>query len=274
MITWHIVVLAGYFIFGLCLGLYYYSKGLRAYRDYRFVADTPEVPIRSLAMGFVTIHGKAVADQCLSSPVTHTPCCCYQVRIQSYGSDGKWEDEIPDFQCHRFYLEDGTGKVLVDASGAELELIQSAYAETGPLPVLSSTRVLSALGLPPTMGRVIAEPELRAYAQKTLNPKGLGSNADRRRYRLMEYLLLPGHWYDVAGTCVENSSAQNPSDHLLIQKGQNETIFSISWRSEKELRRTLRNRALLYIVGGAALALLFVAILVGMVSVLQRLGPW
>ncbi len=34
-------------------GLYSFFKGFRIYREYRVVEDTPEIPIRSMAMGLV-----------------------------------------------------------------------------------------------------------------------------------------------------------------------------------------------------------------------------
>jgi hypothetical protein len=47
----------------------------------------------------------------------------------------------------------------------------------------------------------------------------------------------------------------------MIVKGQNEPTFLISWRSEKEIESTLRNRAALHIFGGGALAVACLAIL-------------
>jgi hypothetical protein len=47
----------------------------------------------------------------------------------------------------------------------------------------------------------------------------------------------------------------------MIMKGANEPTFLITWRSEKEIRRTLRNRAAQYIFGGAFLAVACLGIL-------------
>ena len=40
----------------------------------------------------------------------------------------------------------------------------------------------------------------------------------------------------------------------MIVKGTNEPTFLITWRSEKEMRKTLRNRSAKCIFGGAILA--------------------
>jgi hypothetical protein len=47
----------------------------------------------------------------------------------------------------------------------------------------------------------------------------------------------------------------------MIEKGQNEPTFLITWRSEKEIESALRNRAVLHIFGGGALSVACLAIL-------------
>jgi hypothetical protein len=63
---WLIVAFAG--------GLVSFLKGFRIYREYRVVEDTPEIPIRSIPMRLVHIHGRAMGDEPMTSPVTNTPC--------------------------------------------------------------------------------------------------------------------------------------------------------------------------------------------------------
>jgi hypothetical protein len=75
------------------------------------------------------------------------------------------------------------------------------------------------------------------------------------RFRLREYLVLPGKEYLVDGTCVENSAAAAGQDRSMIAKGENEPTFVVSARGEADLQHGLRKRAALMILGGAALAL-------------------
>ena len=98
--------------FGIVGGLVWFVKGFRIYREYRVLADTPETPIRSIAMGLVEVHGKANAEQTIPSPVTHTPCCHYKVDIERWIRDkdgGHWSHAATDAQGVQFYLEDATG---------------------------------------------------------------------------------------------------------------------------------------------------------------------
>jgi len=248
---------------GFGAGLYYFFKGFRIFREYRLLMDTPEVPIRSVAMGLVEIHGKAKIEQPVQSPVTRTPCCFYQVEIERWVKDkqgGHWSHTATDADGPTFYLEDASGKVLVDAHQAEYDLIQTAKVETGGGIGSGLGRLFSGMGGPT---RVALSPlptaDLFAYASSAVARRHGGGilgfmGGSSNRYRLTEYLVLPEHWYDLTGTCVENPAPKDEHDRNLIVKGTNEPTFLLTWRSEKEIRRTLRNRAMKYIFGGALLA--------------------
>jgi hypothetical protein len=271
-------------VVGFGAGLFWFFKGFRIYREYRVLADTPEIPIRSMAMGLVEIHGKATGEQTVLSPVTKSPCLFYKVDIERWVSDksgGHWSHAATHADGVGFYLEDATGKVLVDAHGAEYDLIQTAKREIGRSVAPSLGRLFGGTrDSSQATGSWVSESDLLNYvasvvssahstfsldAASLLSGLGRGSLAlgmgSERRYRLSEYCILPEHWYDVAGTCVENPAPQDEHDRNMIVKGQNEPTFLISWRGEKEIKSTLRNRAALHIFGGAALAVACLAIL-------------
>jgi len=211
---------------------------------------------------------------------------------------GHWSHYRADTDGVRFYLEDATGKVLVAAYGAEFDLIQSARREIGT--GRRSGKSLWALfrgkgdptlatgpGFPgtPTGGVMLPTPpredELSAYVARgpqtkassigvngfllsfARNPVSFlgGTGLSSHSYRLTEYCILPEHWYDVTGTCTENPNPRDEYDRNLIVKGENEPTFLISWRSESQLEKNLRRRAALYVFGGAALAVVCLAML-------------
>ena len=252
---------------GFGAGLYYFYKGFRTFREYRVLADTPELPIRSLAMGLVEIHGQARIGQPVPSPVTQTPCCFYKVDIERWVKDkngGHWSHTATDAGGPRFYLEDTSGKVLVDAHNAEYDLLQNAKVETGRGLGSGLGRLLGGIGSSsPASG---FKGDLWAYASDAVarhkggNMFG-GGTGSGERYRLTEYLVVPDHWYDLTGTCVENPEPKDDYDRNMVMKGKNEPTFLISWRGEKEIERTLRNRAVKYIFGGAILSIVCLAIL-------------
>jgi hypothetical protein len=285
-------------VFGFGAGIYLFFKGFRIFREYRVLADTPEIPIRSLAMGLVEIHGKAKGEELVDSPVSHTPCLFYKVDIEKWQRNskgsGSWSHYRTDADGVKFYLEDASGKVLVDAHGAEFDLLQSVRREIGTwrrsstnLTSLFSRKENTAsttdLKLARTPGGEVAvippptDDELYAYVARSprsfsvsgfslsfsLNPTTSlgGTGLSRSSYRMTEYCILPEHWYDVTGTCTENLNAKDEHDRNLIMKGENEPTFLISWRSEREIEKALRRRAALYVFGGAALSIVCLAIL-------------
>jgi hypothetical protein len=80
---------SGALLLGCGIGLWTFFKGFRVMREYKVLAATPRIPIRSVPMGFVHIRGKAESSEVLASPVSHTPCCFYKVEIDEWKSQGK-----------------------------------------------------------------------------------------------------------------------------------------------------------------------------------------
>lgn len=117
----------GALFLGTGAGVWIFFKGFRVFREFKIVADTPCIPIRSVPMGLVQIRGKALSDQLIPSPITHTPCCFYQVKIERYesGEHGGWKHYRTDADGARFYLQDQTGKVLINSYSAEYDLPES-----------------------------------------------------------------------------------------------------------------------------------------------------
>ena len=289
---------------GFGAGLYTFFKGFRVYREYRVLEDTPEVPIRSVAMGLVHVHGTATGGVTLTAPVTHSPCFFYKVDIEKWERDRNrsgWRHYRTDTNAVRFYLEDATGKVLVDSRGAEYDLVRRAKREIGGF---SLWRLLAGTGNPAASGSEATEQELRDYVasggfgqvlrsfpeltpdltnigsgaqtpgviSEVLafeRPIGLGSvGAALGRFRFTEYCIVPGRSYTIAGTCAENPNPKDEHDRNLIVKGESEPTFLISWKEEKQIESGFRWRALLYIFGGAAMAVVSLYLFI----VLVKLG--
>jgi hypothetical protein len=247
---------------GFGAGLYYFYQGFRTYREYRVLMDTPEIPIRSVAMGLVEIHGKATGIPPVPSPVSRTPCYFYKVDIEHWVTDkngGHWSHLCTDADGPKFYVADASGKVLVDAHNAEFDLFQTARIEARGS---GWGHLSSGIDLSTATASTPCDPGTYA-CQAVARRKGTGffsATGSGERYRLTEHLVVPEHWYDITGTCVENPAAQDEYDRNLIVKGTNEPTFLITWRSEKEIRKTLRQRAAQRIFGGAILAVVCLAI--------------
>ncbi len=117
--------------FGFLAGIVWFLNGLWTYRRSRFVADTPETPIRGIPMGLVNIKGKATGQQRIWSPVSHTPCYFYKVHFEQghSGRGSSWSHLGMDGNGVKFHLEDTTGRVAVDARLADFSMAKTCERE-------------------------------------------------------------------------------------------------------------------------------------------------
>jgi hypothetical protein len=89
----------------------------------------------------------------------------------------------------------------------------------------------------------------------------LAVNGASGRYRLREYLIVPGEEYSVTGTCTENPDAQHANDRNLICQGKHEKTFLISSKSDDDEGKSLRKRSMWMVMGGAAASVICLALL-------------
>jgi hypothetical protein len=179
----------GALLLGTGAGVWLFFKGFRVFREFKIVADTPCMPIRSIPMGLVQVRGQALADQLIPSPITHTPCCFYQVKIERYetGEHGGWKNYRTDMDGAKFYLQDQTGKVLVDSYSAEYDLPESP------------SRVVDGGHIAPLMGTGASDQELLQYVERA------GANQLAARVE---------HWLDKKGP-IDDPNREQGRQHLL-----------------------------------------------------------
>jgi hypothetical protein len=283
----------------LLFGVILFIVGFRTYREYRIMADTPLIPVRSAPMGLVHVSGKSTGGNPLTSPLTRVPCYYYEVRVEKQvkrNDRDEWETTHTEKVDTPFYLEDATGKILVHPQSAEYDVIRSFWGELRPPTLISfgsaPRKVDESLGVAaPTDEHLRAYlggqfSQARAAVQASAMPgakvldAGLavaekmqamgvsigagGINIDfgNHAYRFTEYCLVAGRACNIMGTCMENPSPAEESDRNLLKRGQNEKTFLITTKTEKQIEKSLRLKAVLLViiggglvVGGTALAL-------------------
>ncbi|MHB8654090.1 MAG: hypothetical protein ACYDA9_09445 [Terriglobia bacterium] len=270
-----------FFVLCFVVGLILFIVGFRNYREYRILEDTPIAPVRSIPMGLVHLDGKATGETPLTSPLTGVPCYYYWVRIERYvkgDDDSGWKDVRNDIEERNFYLDDGTGRVLVNPHRAEYDVTQTLYFETGTqatrgryvnptlgvpgpteqklaayladnskaLAALESSNVATAKAL----GKVLAVGQSLGMG---LSSGGVGSSFRNESYRFTEQCLLAERDCNIMGTCFEDPNPKDEHDRNLVMKGQNERTFLITSKSEDQVEESVRRKALLMINVGAAL---------------------
>ncbi len=273
-------------------GVILFIVGFVKYRKFRLLADTPRVPIRSVAMGLSHVAGTSVGGQPLTSPLTQVPCYYFEVTVEKKvkkDNQETWERTHHEKAEVPFYIQDETGTILVNPQNAEYNLPQAFWGELRPPMMLSlgsaPRKVDQSLGVPPP-----TDDHLRAYlngsfnqmraavqasgkpgagvldkglavAQKmqmmgvSIGAGGISMDFGNHAYRFTEFVLPAGRATNVLGTCAENPSASGDDDRNLIKRGENEKTFLISTKSEEKLEGSMKLQAFVMIFLGAALIL-------------------
>ena len=110
---------------GVIAGLLLFSRGFRLLRRKRWIEDTPVSKIRGAAIGPVKVFGRATGPYTLISPLAGVDCCYYQASVWN-GRSRRNENEIESRAVETIYaplfIEDETGRLMIDPSGAQLDL--------------------------------------------------------------------------------------------------------------------------------------------------------
>ena len=122
-------------IFGLTVGAMialaaiFAWSALRAVRRARLVADTPTCKVRSAPQGYVELWGvgRQMDGPPIIAPLSGLPCVWYRYlveeerRVEVRGrSEMRWVTVEQGRSDDLFWLEDATGRVVVDPDGAEV----------------------------------------------------------------------------------------------------------------------------------------------------------
>lgn len=209
-------------------------KGFVNWRKLRLIRNTPTSKIRSLAMGTVEIKGevrKGLEDLILEAPFSGDKCLFYKYEIEEFRGTGRrkrW-DTIDEGQIGvRFWVDDGTGKVIVDPEGAELEL-----------PYDNEIRVDS---------EEEETQEIREFLGRNdiSGPGGILADNDRR-YK--EYYVTPGEYVYVFGYA--STETLENKDYPVIKEDERQEMFMISDKSEKRLKNSKELISRIQTIGGA-----------------------
>jgi hypothetical protein len=273
---------------GLCL----FGFGFKELRKKRLIEDTPTSRVRSAAMGFCELAGLARAKTLLTSPLSGTGCVCYRYKTEEEkrGSKGRryWATIKEGCSTEYFYLEDATGKMLVDPMNAELLLIQDYQKITDTGGVFSRRYRYTEWYLCPgdyvyVLGTVKKFKDAALQRREALTERLRKLKADKERLMAFDTdkdgQISPEEW-DAARQKMEEEmlaeDLQRPlddTDDLVITGGTGEKTFLIADRDERDITGTFLMKSLCGGIGGAAIALLMFASMLARLGVLSKLPP-
>jgi hypothetical protein len=172
-------------LLGACAGAYCFYRGFRALQRRRLILDTPTSKVRSAAMGLVEVSGLAVGPYTVTAPVSSLPCFYCRTlawQLKQSGKDRQWVKFADETLHVPFYLDDNTGRVLVDPQGAELDLHRD-FQDEFHIPLFSG-------GL-----------DLPANVASFLGRHGVGLD---KTVKIEEYCIKPKNALFILGTLASN----------------------------------------------------------------------
>jgi hypothetical protein len=92
----------------------------------RLIEDTPSIKIRSAPQGYVEIEGlgKLMDGPPIIAKLSGLPCVWYRYKVEQYISNDRnrprWETVDKGESTEIFWLQDETGRIVVDPEGAEV----------------------------------------------------------------------------------------------------------------------------------------------------------
>jgi hypothetical protein len=110
---------------GSVAGVYLFYRGFRLLQRRRLILNTPASKIRSASMGLVEVSGLATGPRVVTSPLRQVDCFYYRSmawELRQRGKNREWV-KIGDETFHvPFYIDDGSGTLMIDPSGADMDL--------------------------------------------------------------------------------------------------------------------------------------------------------
>ncbi len=170
---------------GAFAGVYLFYRGFCLLQRKRLILNTPTSKIRSASMGLVEINGLATGPYTMPAPITGIHCYYFHTiawQWQQRGRSSEWV-KVADESLHLpFFLDDNTGRVLVDPQGAEMDIHRDFHDE------FSTSLFSSDLEIPSNIATFLAR----------------HSVSSDKKIKIDEYCIKPKNALFVLGTLAQN----------------------------------------------------------------------
>lgn len=277
---------------GFAFGLFLFARGFRTLRRKEWIANTPVSKIAGAAMGAVKFFGRAVGPYTLLSPLSESECFYYRASVNAgEDQDGKPRQGATECLFTPFFVEDETGRVLIDPRGANLGLPYDYHVQlTGSEMDDCVERFLARHGLMEVgasglrectikpgdplfvMGELCDNAGLSSMqdAGTTLPKPGeaflSAEAASLQRREMLEAMGVAADRLPDAHQVVAETFDLHP--RVVVGRGDNTEPFILARQQPQRMVEQLAGRAWLGIWGGPVLALVSLALL------LRGLNVW
>ena len=252
---------SGFFLlFGGALAWY----GSQQYFLVQKIKNTPTSKVRSAAAGLVELFGKAKCKDAMESPVSKAKCIYWNLNCEYYHS-GKnssgWRTFYSKHSSNQFFLEDDTGKMLVDPKNAEMR-IPPDFSSQGHM----SDRAL--LGIIPQ--KQLA-PNVLEWLERDPPAKTAFMGQGGRDLRVVESFIAEGDPLYVLGSAepIPGSASDVKYENLMVKMGNDKILF-ITDSAEDKFEGMMGIMSWVYLIGG--LIFFFGSLLVLVLSFVGVIG--
>ncbi len=221
-------------VFGMGFGGYLLFNGVKSWRKKRSIEDVPLSKIRSVAMGPAEVCGEVRMIASVRAPFSNRECvyCSYRVEVPQKNG---WRTVDSGILTSVFYVNDGTGDILVNPEGGEFYGDQTYQTTVGTF-------------------QSIADPGPAAWIQA--KSQGiLGSLQAMGQHRFTESIVIHQQQVFVKGEVsrVKNSVQGRVHEENILSRKQPDGTLVLSTYSEERLLQRWAWMVPLQIVGGFAL---------------------
>ncbi len=232
----------GLVIAGFIGGIIFFFKGLFKWKEKRLIENTPTSKIRSLAMGRVEVYGSVlpIKGQLMKAPFSGKDCVYCKWTVEEYrraGKHSRWVTLKQGLVGQHFVIKDDSGEVLVDPTGADVDI---------PLD-------FEAKSFTPGVTKFLALQNI-AYQGWLFN----------KQMRFREYFLAKGDKVYIMGFAGDNpfvkegTGTKNQTDIMIQANGKQ--FYYITDKPEAEVLKKMNWVIYGGLIGGAALILVCLAI--------------
>jgi hypothetical protein len=99
---------------GVLAGLVMVHMSYMHYRDGQLMRNTPTSEVESVAVGATELHGTVERAEGVVPAMLSDETCAVSIYKVSYRADDDWVTDDREVTAVPFYLDDGTGRILVD----------------------------------------------------------------------------------------------------------------------------------------------------------------
>jgi hypothetical protein len=273
-----------WYVLGVVIGVYLFARGFGLLQRKRLILNIPRSSVRGAALGLIEISGKVAGPYTLIAPLSEEECFYYRsVARMSEDSQRapRGKSLAEETLCVPLFLDDGSGRLLVDPRGADMQLIPLLHDEISQSPVPDYMRgFLERHGIsteyPVTLEEYCIRPGDTLFVLGTLqeNPgfeeisessqhgnAGFLSEAaaDLQRRAALAF-ELPGMETARLNPRSARGRASKSEEfdlqpRVVLMKGRTGDPYFISWRSQHDVVQELAGKTILYIWGGPILTL-------------------